>query len=71
MINLHKKFEEHQGRVGLLLQVHDELIVEADEDLVDLVKGLMVEEMETAIKLDVPLKVDVRVGNSWGDETNE
>lgn len=51
----------------LILQVHDELIVEAYNDEVDKVKQILSEEMQNAMKLNVPLKVDMSTGHSWYD----
>ena len=51
----------------LILQVHDELIVEAHKDEVDKVKQILSEEMQNAMKLNVPLKVDMSTGHSWYD----
>lgn len=54
-------------RSRLILQVHDELIVEAHKDEVDTVKKILAEEMQGAMKLSVPLKVDMSTGHSWYD----
>ncbi len=54
-------------RSRLILQVHDELIVEAHKDEVDTVKQILAEEMQGAMKLSVPLKVDMSEGHSWFD----
>ena len=51
----------------LILQVHDELIVEAHKDEVDKVKQILSEEMQNAMKLNVHLKVDMSTGHSWYD----
>ena len=51
----------------LILQVHDELIVEAYKDEVDKVKQILSEEMQGAMELNVPLKVDMSTGHSWYD----
>lgn len=51
----------------LILQVHDELIVEAHKDEVDKVKQILSEEMQNAMELNVPLKVDMSTGHSWYD----
>ena len=51
----------------LILQVHDELIVEAHKDEVDKVKQILSEEMQGAMELNVPLKVDMSTGHSWYD----
>ena len=51
----------------IILQVHDELIVEAHKDEVDKVKQILSEEMQSAMELNVPLKVDMSTGHSWYD----
>ena len=51
----------------LVLQVHDELIVEAKEDCAEKVASLLKEEMENAVKLTVPMTVDVNIGKTWYD----
>lgn len=51
----------------LILQVHDELIVEAHKDEVDKVKQILSKEMQNAMELNVPLKVDMSTGHSWYD----
>ena len=51
----------------LILQVHDELIGEAHKDEVDKVKQILSEEMQGAMELNVPLKVDMSTGHSWYD----
>lgn len=49
----------------LILQVHDELILEVHIDEIEIIKKLLIEKMENAIELKVPLKVDFHVGSSW------
>ena len=51
----------------MLLQVHDELVFEAPPEEVDRVRALVKAEMESVHKLDVPLLVDVGVGDNWRD----
>jgi len=51
----------------LILQVHDELIVEAKNDEVETVKQILKECMEGAINLSVPLKIDMKQGDNWYD----
>ncbi len=52
-------------RARVLLQVHDELVLEVPRDEVDAVAPIVRETMEGAIKLDVPLTVDIKVGDDW------
>jgi len=49
----------------MLLQVHDELLFEAPEDEVPRLEALAREVMESAMALDVPLKVDIKTGADW------
>ena len=48
-----------------MLQVHDELVVDACKDELDMVKSLLKEEMENVVDLPVRLKVDVEYGTNW------
>jgi DNA polymerase I len=65
MIKIAAKLDGMQAK--MLLQVHDELVFEAPPDEVDRVKALAKTEMEGVRKLDVPLLVDVGVGDNWRD----
>jgi len=67
MINVYKRLNKEKLTSKLILQVHDELIIEAPRDEVDKVCVLLREEMEKAVNLSVPLKVDMKVGRSWYD----
>jgi hypothetical protein len=49
----------------MLLQVHDELVFETDEDELPVLATLAKEVMEAALPLDVPLEVDLKVGENW------
>ncbi|MEI6730435.1 MAG: DNA polymerase, partial [Pseudomonadota bacterium] len=51
----------------MLLQVHDELIIEAREQDADLVAAKVKNIMENAIKLSIPLTVDVNIGDNWNE----
>ena len=65
MIRLHEVFAKKKMETAMLLQVHDELVFEAPKDEVEQAKKLIIHEMENAIQLKVPLRVDVGVGKSW------
>ncbi|WP_024620536.1 DNA polymerase I [Metaclostridioides mangenotii] len=67
MVSVHKKLEESSLKSKLILQVHDELIVETTDDEIEEVKIIVREEMENAVQMDVHLDVDLNVGNSWYD----
>jgi len=55
------------GAACMLLQVHDELLFEVEEDQVEAVRALVVDRMEQAVELDVPVVADAGVGKSWYD----
>lgn len=65
MIRVYNRLKEENKKSRLLLQVHDELIIEAHKDELEEVKVIMKEEMEKAATLEVPLKVDIQVGKNW------
>ncbi|MGG1597946.1 DNA polymerase I [Paenibacillus naphthalenovorans] len=65
MVQLDKRMKEEGVRSRLLLQVHDELVLEVPEDELEIMKKTVAEVMENAIELDVPLKVDVDDGANW------
>jgi DNA polymerase-1 len=65
MIRLHQALQERRLRSHMLLQVHDELVLEAPDDELEAVVPLVREVMGGAFELSVPLKVDVEVGQNW------
>ena len=67
MINVHRRLREDSLRSRMLLQVHDELVLEVADGERETVEALVREEMGNAISLSVPLDVSVGVGRSWDD----
>ncbi|NLM12929.1 MAG: DNA polymerase I [Epulopiscium sp.] len=67
MIRVFNKLKENHLKSRLILQVHDELLVEVHKDEVNEVKEILKYEMEHAAKLDVPLDVDMSLGKTWFD----
>ena len=67
MVNVYKKLNEKNLKSKLILQVHDELILNVKKDEFEEVKALLIDEMENAIKLHVDLDVDVNSGSTWYD----
>lgn len=67
MVNVHKALKEKSLKAKLILQVHDELIIESPESEKDAVTEILRYEMENAAKLSLPLKVDLETGKSWYD----
>ncbi len=67
MVRIFARLREEGLKSKLILQVHDELIIEAPMDEVEKAKKILVTEMENAIKLSIPLKACVSEGKSWYD----
>ena len=65
MIKVHDELEKKGFKAKLIMQVHDELIIDTPIDEVEKVKILLKEAMENIVKLSVPLVAEVGVGNSW------
>ncbi len=65
MIRIHKKLQEMNYKTKMILQVHDELLFEVPKTELDEITKIVVNEMENAMSLDVPLKVDYGIGRSW------
>ena len=66
MVNVYKRLEEFPS-AKLVLQVHDELIIETDAESAGKVADMLKSEMENVCKTAVPLKVDVKIGKTWYD----
>lgn len=64
MVEIYKKYKNNNN-VRMLLQIHDELIFEIKEDIVEEITIDLKEIMENVYKLNIPLKVSVSIGNSW------
>ena len=65
MIGVNQELKMRQLKSRLILQVHDELLIEADVEEVEEVKEILRQQMEQAAELEVPLIVDMHTGNSW------
>ena len=65
MIKMHQLIKETNVEAKLILQVHDELILDTPNKEIDEVIGLVTESMMGAASLDVPLEIDVGVGDNW------
>ena len=66
MIRVHQQFLKQNLKSKLILQIHDELLVESALDEVEIVKNILLQEMSNAFKLEVDLKIDFSVSNHWG-----
>jgi DNA polymerase-1 len=65
MVVIDRRFGERGLRARMIMQVHDELLFDVPSDELDEVRSIVVDGMENAIRLDVPLKADVGVGRNW------
>ncbi|MHC4551729.1 MAG: DNA polymerase I, partial [Planctomycetota bacterium] len=65
MLNIQKRIKAENLPVKMTLQIHDELVFELPADQAETHAAWITEEMNSAIKLDVPLKVDVSIGPNW------
>jgi DNA polymerase-1 len=65
MVNIHKRIKSENLKTQLILQVHDELNFEVPANELETMKSILKEEMESAIKLSVPLTIDMGTGANW------
>ncbi|MBN2088544.1 DNA polymerase I, partial [candidate division KSB1 bacterium] len=65
MLHIQNRINREKLNIKMIMQVHDELVFEVLRDEVDYAKKIVQEEMENALKLEVPIKVDVGVGENW------
>jgi DNA polymerase-1 len=70
MLNIYRRLKAEKSRARMLLQIHDELVLEAPPEEVQPVAALVREEMVSALPLEVSLEVDVAVGPNWLDVEN-
>ena len=67
MIQLQHEMDREGFEAKMILQVHDELLFELPQGELEKLKELVLQIMPNAIKLSVPVKVDIKTGKSWGD----
>jgi DNA polymerase-1 len=67
MIQIHRRLGQEKRRSRLLLQIHDELLIEAPGDELEAIQGLVREEMEGVTQLHIPLKVEIGIGKNWSE----
>ena len=65
MIKVYNKLKEEKLESKLILQVHDELLIETKESEIEKVKIILKNCMENVINLSIPLKIDIKQGNNW------
>ncbi len=67
MVNLHREMVKNSLKSKMLLQVHDELVFETPPEELDTMRHLVSKIMPSALKLSVPLKIDIKVGKNWAE----
>ena len=67
MVNLHREMKKRRMKTMMTLQVHDELVFEVPPDEMETIKQMVLEIMPGAMQLVAPLKIDIKVGQNWGE----
>lgn len=67
MINIWRRLKQDRLSAKMILQVHDELLLEVPESELEIVQDILKTEMETVVQLEVPLKVDIGYGRNWAE----
>ena len=67
MIEVYKKLKENNLESKMILQIHDEIIIDAKESEIDTLKKIVKDAMENIVELKVPLKVEINIGKNWFD----
>ena len=67
MINIARRIEKESFESKMLLQIHDELVFEVPPQELEALKTSVREEMESVAKLRIPLKVDIKCGDTWAE----
>jgi DNA polymerase-1 len=67
MIAIWRRLREEKLEARMILQIHDELVFEVSPDHIDALAKLVRSEMQSVMKLCVPLKVDVKSGENWAE----
>ena len=67
MLNIHREMKQDNVKSKMILQVHDELVFEVPPEEMNAMKSLAIDLMQQAMKLSVPLKIDVKTGTNWDE----
>jgi len=65
MINLYHRIKKEESTAWIVLQIHDELLLEVQENEIERTRKIVKEEMEKVVKLSVPLVVETKIGRNW------
>ena len=67
MVKVQHRIDSDRLPLKLLLQIHDELVLESPNELAETHAAIVSEEMENALSLNVPLRTEIGIGNNWMD----
>ena len=67
MVKVYNRIKKENLKSRLILQVHDELLIEAYKEEKEIIKNILKDEMENAIKFSVKLLIDINEGENWYD----
>ena len=67
MIRMKEEIKQRQLQARMLLQIHDELVFEAPAEEIPVLQKLVPQVMDSAVQLNVPLKVESKIGDTWYD----
>ena len=67
MVLVDQRLQEKQCKSRIVLQIHDELLLEVEKEELETVKDILVSAMENVVSLPVPLIVEATVGNNWDE----
>jgi len=67
MLNIDSRLKEKEYKTRMILQVHDEVVLEVPENEIEAIEALIRKEMESAVKLNIPLKVNTEIADNWGE----
>jgi DNA polymerase-1 len=65
MISIFKEFEQRNLKSKMILQVHDELVFDVHKTEIEAVKSIVADKMQNAIKMDVPVEIEINTGINW------
>ena len=67
MVEVYRKLKENNLESKMIVQIHDEIVIDAKESELEELKSIIKDTMENIVKLRVPLKVEISTGKTWYD----
>lgn len=67
MLNIYNRLQEEKLPAWIILQIHDELLIEAEKSKIDEVRKILKKEMESALNLSVPIVANTKIGSNWAE----